>query len=64
MIVRQETPLRCTVGLRSRDALDVSRIAEKYGGGGHKNAAGLSIDGLIDDVLPKLLAEFEDCFAL
>jgi phosphoesterase RecJ-like protein len=64
MIVRQETPLRCTVGLRSRDALDVSRIAEKYGGGGHKNAAGASIDGLIDDVILKLLAEFEGFFSL
>ena len=26
--------------LRSRDEFDVSKIAEYYGGGGHKNAAG------------------------
>jgi phosphoesterase RecJ-like protein len=62
MIVRQESPERCTLGLRSRDAIDVSRIAKKYGGGGHKNAAGLSIDGVIDDVLPRFIAEFEECF--
>ncbi|MDR1212123.1 MAG: bifunctional oligoribonuclease/PAP phosphatase NrnA [Spirochaetaceae bacterium] len=60
MIVRQESPGRCTVGLRSRDAVDVSRIAEKYGGGGHKNAAGLSVDGVIADVFPMLVAEFKE----
>ncbi|MDR0389594.1 MAG: bifunctional oligoribonuclease/PAP phosphatase NrnA [Spirochaetaceae bacterium] len=64
MIVRQESPDRCTVGLRSRDAVDVSRIAKKYGGGGHKNASGLSIDGVIDEVLPMLTAEFKSAFCL
>jgi phosphoesterase RecJ-like protein len=64
MIVRQESPGRCTVGLRSRDAVDVSRIAGKYGGGGHKNAAGLSMDGVISDLLPLLIAEFKEPLCL
>ncbi len=32
------------VSLRSKNDLDVSQIANNLGGGGHKNAAGLSID--------------------
>lgn len=31
------------VSLRSRGKIDVSKIAQKYGGGGHKNAAGFEI---------------------
>ncbi|MCR4822780.1 MAG: bifunctional oligoribonuclease/PAP phosphatase NrnA [Treponema sp.] len=57
--IRQDTELTCTCGFRSRDEVDVSAIAAKFGGGGHKNAAGLSIDGKIPDVLEKICAEFK-----
>ncbi len=33
-----------TVALRSKDDIDVSRVAQKFGGGGHKNASGVSFD--------------------
>lgn len=59
LFVRQDTELTCTCGFRSRDKVDVSAIAAKFGGGGHKNAAGLSIDGKISDVLEKICAEFK-----
>ena len=59
LFVRQDTELSCTCGFRSRDKVDVSAIAAKFGGGGHKNAAGLSIDGKIPDVLEKICAEFK-----
>ncbi|MBQ8014180.1 MAG: bifunctional oligoribonuclease/PAP phosphatase NrnA [Treponema sp.] len=59
LFVRQDTDLTCTCGFRSRDKIDVSVIAQKFGGGGHKNAAGLSIDGKIPDVLEKICAEFK-----
>ncbi|MDR1058756.1 MAG: bifunctional oligoribonuclease/PAP phosphatase NrnA, partial [Treponema sp.] len=45
VIIRQENPGRCTVGFRSRDRIDVAAIAAAFGGGGHKNAAGLSAPG-------------------
>lgn len=35
---------RYQYSLRSRDQFDVSAIARKFGGGGHKNAAGFSVD--------------------
>ncbi|MEA3314340.1 MAG: DHHA1 domain-containing protein, partial [Campylobacterota bacterium] len=35
---------KARVSLRSKDDLDVSIIAQEFNGGGHKNAAGLTID--------------------
>jgi phosphoesterase RecJ-like protein len=59
VIIRQESPDNCTVGLRSRDRVDVAAIAASFGGGGHKNAAGLSVPGTIAALRPKILAAFE-----
>lgn len=40
-----DTPKGRVFGLRSTDAgLDVSEIAKQYGGGGHRNAAGFTVD--------------------
>src|SRR5690606_26791812 len=33
------------VGLRSKGSVDVSRLAQEFGGGGHPRAAGCTIDG-------------------
>jgi phosphoesterase RecJ-like protein len=62
-IIRQETPENCTVGLRSRDAVDVSAVAAGFGGGGHKNAAGFSVNGAVEELRPQLIAAFEKIFA-
>ena len=56
---RQENSSNCTVGFRSTGDLDVSAVAALFFGGGHKNAAGLSIDGKLSDIIPKIIAEFE-----
>jgi len=37
--------------------IDVSDMAQKFGGGGHKAAAGADVKGELDDVLAKVLAE-------
>ena len=63
IFLRQESETNCTVGFRSKDDIDVSVIAAKFGGGGHKNASGLSIEGKIEDIAPKIIAEFESVFA-
>jgi phosphoesterase RecJ-like protein len=62
VIIRQETPENCTVGFRSRDWVDVGSVAASFGGGGHKNAAGLSIMGTIAELKPKILKAFEKVF--
>jgi phosphoesterase RecJ-like protein len=59
VIIKQETPSECTVGLRSRDTIDVAKIAGVFGGGGHKNASGLLVTGNIEKVKFDLLQEFE-----
>lgn len=58
LFLRQETEENCTVGFRSRDKCDVSAIASKFGGGGHKNASGASIQGRIETLLPAIIKEF------
>ncbi|MBS1715357.1 MAG: bifunctional oligoribonuclease/PAP phosphatase NrnA [Armatimonadetes bacterium] len=35
--------------LRSKGGLDVAKVAQQIGGGGHKNAAGVTIDGTLDE---------------
>ncbi|MEO8572375.1 MAG: bifunctional oligoribonuclease/PAP phosphatase NrnA [Pyrinomonadaceae bacterium] len=37
------------VSLRSKGDINVARVAEKFGGGGHRNAAGLQIEGSWDE---------------
>lgn len=48
------------VSLRSKGDVDVSGIAESYGGGGHKNAAGCRIEGEWDDLENRLMKELSD----
>jgi phosphoesterase RecJ-like protein len=62
VVVRQETPEKCTVGLRSRDWVDVAAIAADFGGGGHKNAAGFAAPARIAELKPRILARFEKVF--
>jgi phosphoesterase RecJ-like protein len=65
VLIRQEKlePPQCTVGFRSRDRVDVAAIAGSFGGGGHKNAAGLSINALIAELKPKILEAFKPVFS-
>lgn len=50
------------VSLRSKDRVDVSKIAVTFGGGGHKRAAGFDIEDDKDSVIEKVLAEIEKEF--
>jgi bifunctional oligoribonuclease and PAP phosphatase NrnA len=47
---------RWSVSLRAKQRLDVSAAAAELGGGGHRLAAGLTVDGTADDVLDALRA--------
>lgn len=44
-LFRQLDDNRFKVSLRSRDGVNVEKIARRFGGGGHQNAAGFSTDG-------------------
>jgi len=62
VLVRQETETRCSVGFRSLDRIDVSKVASSFGGGGHRQASGLSIEGTIEPLIPRFVAAFQDQF--
>ncbi len=48
---------RTRVSLRSKDDLDVRAVATRRGGGGHKNAAGFTIDGDVHEVKRAIVQE-------
>jgi phosphoesterase RecJ-like protein len=52
--------IRCS--LRSRGAIDVCKIAQKFGGGGHPSAAGTYLPAPIDNAKMLILAEVKKCF--
>jgi phosphoesterase RecJ-like protein len=43
------------ISLRSKGTRNVARVAERFGGGGHRNAAGCTIEGDLSDVKQKLI---------
>jgi bifunctional oligoribonuclease and PAP phosphatase NrnA len=48
VIFVEQTTGKFKVSFRSRSAVDCSRLAETFAGGGHKAAAGASVDGPLD----------------
>ncbi len=58
VFLRQDTSTTCTGGFRSLDDVDVSLVAAKFGGGGHKNASGMSTEGRIETLIPSIVKEF------
>ncbi len=60
LYIREDQEKGCTVGLRSKDYIDVSRIAGSFSGGGHRRAAGFSYHGRREDIQQELIALFED----
>ena len=51
------SPNEYKVSLRSSKDVDVSVIAQYFGGGGHKKAAGFTMTGSVHDVLNNLSAQ-------
>ncbi len=47
------------VGFRSKGVVDVSGLAEGFGGGGHRNAAGCVVDGCLAEVREKVYSHIE-----
>jgi phosphoesterase RecJ-like protein len=46
------------VSLRSKEKFPVNYLAEKFGGGGHLNAAGIRFDGMkLNEVLPRVIQQ-------
>lgn len=48
---------RYRVSLRSKGKLDVARVAETFGGGGHECASGCSLDGPLPQAVNKVISQ-------
>ena len=57
--MREVQPNAYRVSLRSKDGLNVARIAEKFGGGGHRNAAGCRVTGDWDECENELVSTLD-----
>lgn len=55
LLLVEQVDRRFKVSFRSRSALDVSRVAETFGGGGHRAAAGAMVAGPLDAALAAVL---------
>ena len=47
------------VSMRSKGDIDVSSVAKEFGGGGHKNAAGCTVSGGIDQLQKQFIGRIE-----
>ena len=54
LFLKEEKPGNFKGSLRSNDHVDVSKVAERFGGGGHKRAAGFSAEGDLEDIVISL----------
>jgi nanoRNase/pAp phosphatase (c-di-AMP/oligoRNAs hydrolase) len=52
-----------SLSFRSRGRVNVARVAQSFGGGGHHNAAGARIAGRLDEVQRKVAAAVRDEYA-
>ncbi len=53
-------PVRYRISLRSKSSLDVSSVAALHSGGGHRNAAGCTVDGPYDAALQRVLGDLQN----
>ncbi|MCG9896067.1 MAG: bifunctional oligoribonuclease/PAP phosphatase NrnA [Fimbriimonadaceae bacterium] len=56
-----KTPGRFKGSLRSQGPYDVAAVANRFGGGGHRNAAGFNVEGGPDEVEQIIFAAMKDC---
>jgi phosphoesterase RecJ-like protein len=54
-VLLSQAPELTRVSLRSREQVDVSRVAADFGGGGHVRAAGFKSERPLDELLPAIL---------
>ena len=54
---------RVKVSLRSKNGINVAAIAAEFGGGGHYNASGCTLDKSLDEVKEIMLRKVKDGFS-
>jgi phosphoesterase RecJ-like protein len=59
LYMREVEPGKYRASLRSKGSINVAKVAEKFGGGGHKNAAGLGTEGDWDESEREIVAALQ-----
>src|SRR5262245_5469778 len=58
---KELSPGAYRISLRSKGKYNVAKIAEQFGGGGHRNAAGCRIEGDFEEVKQRVIEELQHC---
>ena len=59
LFFKEDQPGHIRVSLRSRGLMDVNAVARVFGGGGHRNASGCTLDAPLEEAKAAVLAEVE-----
>ena len=54
---KEIAPSSFRISMRSKGDVDVNRVANRFGGGGHRNAAGCSLNGSYAEVRRQIVDE-------
>lgn len=57
VVLFKDLPDRLRVSVRSKGAIDVQAVATTYGGGGHRNASGFSVDRPLEEARPRVVTD-------
>lgn len=55
LLIREISPGLCKIGFRSKGTVDVASLAARLGGGGHRQAAGASLEGNLNQVTQQVV---------
>ena len=59
-MLKESEPGVYRTSLRSKGDVNVAKVAEKFGGGGHRNAAGCTLKGSWEEVETTIVALLQD----
>ncbi|HWP98633.1 MAG TPA: DHH family phosphoesterase [Syntrophomonadaceae bacterium] len=60
VLLREVKPGLIKIGLRSRGQVDVASLAAKFGGGGHRAAAGARLEGTLEEVRERVINKIKE----
>lgn len=59
VLFREVPGKKVRISLRGRDGVDVNKVANVFGGGGHRLAAGCTVDPPLDEAMAQVIGEIE-----
>lgn len=63
VLLREAGDFQYKVSLRAKGEVDVAEVAQNFGGGGHRNAAGFMMKGSLEEVKARVIEALKGAFA-